>query len=238
MTCGWFATVIRESEQGMYNDQVDKTFRWSMLWFIFSEICFFAIFFAVLFYTRLYSVPSLGGEISNHLLTHYLLWPDFQAHWPLLKNPDNSQFIGADAVIETWHIPALNTLILLTSGVTITWAHWALKSNRRWQLMIGLATTVLLGVLFLYLQIQEYIIAYTDLNLTLNAGIYGATFYMLTGFHGLHVTIGSLMLLIILIRCIRGHFSLKRHFAFEATAWYWHFVDVVWLLLFVTVYWL
>lgn len=238
MLCGWFGTVIQESEQGYYNRQVDQSFRWGMMWFIFSEICFFAIFFAVLFYTRFYAIPAMGGEVSHHLLTHFLLWPDFQAHWPLLKNPDNQLFIGADAVINPWHIPALNTLILLTSGATITWAHWALKYNHRWQLILGMAVTVLLGWLFLYLQVEEYSIAYTDLNLTLHAGIYGATFYLLTGFHGLHVTIGSLMLFIILIRCMAGHFTPRRHFAFEATAWYWHFVDVIWLLLFICVYWL
>lgn len=238
MMIGWFGTVINENERGLYNMQVDRSFRWGMIWFIFSEVCFFSIFFGALFYTRFYSVPSLGGQIEHHIATHYLLWPDFEALWPLLKNPDNFKFVGADTTVETWHIPALNTLILLSSGVTITWAHWALKLEKRLKLIIGMILTVLLGVLFLYLQAHEYAEAFTELNLTLNSGIYGATFYMLTGFHGLHVTIGTIMLIVILLRCMRGHFTPKRHFAFEAVAWYWHFVDVVWLFLFMFVYWL
>lgn len=238
MLFGWFGTVIRESVKGFYNDQVDRTYRWAMSWFIFSEICFFAIFFGALFYARWYAVPAMGGEFLHHLTTHYLLWPDFISDWPLFVNPDNVKFFGAENTVDTWHLPALNTLILLTSGVTITWAHWALKKNMRTQLIIGLFLTVALGILFLLFQANEYMEAYQHLDLTLNAGIYGTTFFMLTGFHGMHVTIGTIMLIVILGRCLCGHFTPDNHFAFEGVAWYWHFVDVVWLFLFIFVYWL
>ena len=173
-----------------------------------------------------------------HPATHETLWPSFQASWPLLSNPNNQIFAGAHEKMGAWGLAAINTLILLTSGVTVTWAHWALKLNKRMQLNIGLLCTVLLGALFLSLQAYEYHEAYTEMSLTLNSGIYGTTFFMLTGFHGLHVTIGTIMLFVILMRAIRGHFTPERHFAFEAVAWYWHFVDVVWLFLFIFVYWL
>jgi len=236
MLFGWFGTVIRENQKGLYDEQVDRSYRWAMAWFIFSEVCFFAVFFGALFYARLYSVPRLGGEITE--LTHYLLWPGFSAVWPVLTNPDNQQFVGPEGVMGTWGLPAINTLILLTSGVTVTWAHWALKLNKRKQLIIGLMCTVALGILFLTFQAIEYGEAYEELNLTLSSGIYGTTFFMLTGFHGAHVTIGTIMLIVITLRSMKGHFTPENHFAFEGVAWYWHFVDVVWLFLFIFVYWL
>ena len=236
MMFGWFGQVVYENQKGVYDLQVDRSFRWAMCWFIFSEVCFFGAFFGALFFSRYWTVPLMGGEM--HPITHLTVWPDFQAAWPLLKNPNNSTFVGADEGMGAWGLAACNTLILLTSGLTITWAHWALKVNKRRQLDIGLACTILLGISFLALQAHEYYDAYTAMNLTLDAGIYGTTFYMLTGFHGLHVTIGTIMLIVILIRSLRGHFTPERHFAFEAVAWYWHFVDVVWLFLFIFVYWL
>jgi cytochrome c oxidase subunit III len=238
MMFGWFGQVIFENQKNRYDAQVDRSFRWGMCWFIFSEVCFFGAFFGALFFSRFWSVPLLGGELSEHLTTHQSLWPNFKAAWPLLQNPDNQFFTGAFESMGAWGLAALNTLILLTSGVTITWAHWALKLNKRHQLKIGLLFTILLGVLFLCLQAYEYHEAYTEMNLTLNAGIYGTTFFMLTGFHGLHVTIGTIMLIVILGRVCYGHFTPERHFAFEGVAWYWHFVDVVWLFLFIFVYWL
>jgi cytochrome c oxidase subunit 3 len=236
MMFGWFGQVIYENQKGVYDLQVDRSFRWGMCWFIFSEVCFFGAFFGALFFSRLWTVPLLGGEI--HPITHVTLWPDFKAAWPVLTNPNNQLYVGAKEAMGAWGLAAINTLVLLTSGVTITWAHWALKLNKRIQLYIGLALTVILGVSFLFLQAHEYYDAYTEMNLTLDAGIYGTTFFMLTGFHGLHVTLGTIMLIVILIRSLRGHFTPERHFAFEAVAWYWHFVDVVWLFLFVFVYWL
>ncbi|MFY7698304.1 MAG: cytochrome c oxidase subunit 3 [Legionella sp.] len=236
MMFGWFGQVIYENEKGLYDLQVDRSFRWAMSWFIFSEVCFFAAFFAALFFTRYWVLPYMAGEM--HPMTHLTLWSDFKANWPLLINPDNQSFVGATEAMGAWGLAAINTLILLTSGITITWAHWALKFNKRFQLIIGLLFTVALGIVFLFLQAHEYYDAYTELNLTLNSGIYGTTFFMLTGFHGLHVTIGTIMLIVMLVRSIRGHFTPERHFAFEAAAWYWHFVDVVWLFLFIFVYWL
>ncbi len=236
MLFGWFGQVIYENGKGLYDLQVDKSFRWAMCWFIFSEVCFFGAFFGALFFTRYWSIPILGGLM--HPITHYTLWPTFKATWPVLLNPNNQIYTGAFVAMDAWGLAAINTLVLLTSGITVTWAHWALKFNKRKQLIIGLFCTVSLGLIFLFLQAHEYYDAYTQMNLTLDAGIYGTTFFMLTGFHGLHVTIGTIMLIVILMRCIYGHFTPERHFAFEAVAWYWHFVDVVWLFLFVFVYWL
>ncbi len=234
---GWFGTVINESMGGNYSDQVDRSFRLGMMWFIFSEVMFFAAFFGALFYARTFSVPWLGGE-GNNAATHEFLWPAFDAVWPLLSNPNNEAYQAPATAMGAMGLPAINTAILLTSSVTVTWAHHALRADNRKHLNIGLALTVLLGIIFLILQVEEYIHAYNELGLTIDSGIYGSTFFLLTGFHGFHVTMGTLMLFIILIRCLKGHFSSTNHFGFEAVAWYWHFVDVVWLGLFIFVYWL
>ena len=209
---GWFGAVIGESEAGKYKEAEDVSFRMGMMWFIFSEVMFFAAFFGALYYARMYSVPWLSGEGSG-AATNQFLWPDFVANWPLLQTPSNYGFQEAKDVIGAWGIPAWNTAILLTSGFTVTMAHWALKAGNRRGLVGWLAATVALG-------------------------IYGATFFMLTGFHGFHVSMGTLMLFVILMRSMKGHFTPKHHFAFEAVAWYWHFVDVVWIGLFIFVYWI
>jgi len=235
MLFGWFGAVVAESMAGKYNAQVDVSFRWGMVWFIVSEVMFFAAFFGALFYARYFSVPWLGG-FGEKGIAHEVLWPSFVAAWPLLALPDASTFTVASGGMEAFGIPALNTAILLSSGATVTWAHWGLKQGRQRQTVVGLAATVALGLVFMALQAHEYWDAYTLYNLRLSSGIYGSTFYMLTGFHGLHVTIGAVMLCVILVRAIRGHFTPERHFAFEAVSWYWHFVDVVWLGLFIFVY--
>lgn len=232
---GWFGLVIHENREGLLqNKQVDRSFRWGMCWFIFSEVCFFGCFFAALFYVRVISLPNLGGT-SSFNESHILLWPSFQAGWPLFQNPS---FAGPQSVMGAWGIPALNTLILLTSGATVTVAHWALLKNNRSVMLWFQFLTILLGASFLILQGFEYTEAYLEKGLTLGSGIYGTTFFMLTGFHGLHVTIGTIGLIVILYRMFVRDFNPHNHFAFEAIAWYWHFVDVVWLLLFVFVYWL
>lgn len=231
MMYGWFGTVIRESEAHLYNSQVDKSFRWGMGWFIFSEVMFFAAFFGALYYARVYSVPWIGGADPG---TNELLWQGYEAVWPT-NGP--AHLGGEFSVLDPWKIPALNTLLLLTSGVTITFAHWALKKGDRTALVLWMWATVALGVTFLGFQIYEYGEAYGEHhNLTLESGIYGSTFFMLTGFHGFHVFVGTTMLIVITLRCMKGHFSAHNHFAFEAVAWYWHFVDVVWLGLFIFVY--
>jgi cytochrome c oxidase subunit 3 len=216
----------------MYNAQVDSSFRLGMSWFIFSEIMFFAGFFGALFYARALVVPWLGGA-GNNAATNEFLWQGFVAHWPT-NGPGE---IGGDFLtIPAFGVPFVNTLILLTSGVTLTLAHHALKKDQRKPLVAWLAATVALGALFMFFQVEEYMEAYNHLGLTLGSGIYGSTFFMLTGFHGMHVTLGAIMLLVITIRCARGHFKPRSHFGFEAVAWYWHFVDVVWLGLFIFVY--
>ena len=224
----WFGKVISESEGGLYTKRVDISYRWSMSWFIFSEVMFFAGFFGALFYARLYSVPELSS------IDHKLLWPDFSPIWPNAGPGAESNFTPMGA----WGVPAINTLLLLTSGVTITIAHFGLLENNRKKLIVWLFLTIALGITFLGFQAYEYSHAYSELNLKLTSGIYGTTFYMLTGFHGFHVTVGTIMLIVIWFRCLKGHFKPDHHFAFEGVAWYWHFVDVVWLFLFIFVYWL
>ncbi len=232
MIFGWFADVIRESRANLYNSAVDASFRQGMIWFIFSEVMFFAAFFGALFYARIFAVPWLGGE-GTGAMTNELLWPGFEAAWPTHGPAE----LGGDfQTIPGFGLPLINTLILLTSGVTLTIAHWALKKEQRGPLVFWMIVTILLACLFLSIQSYEYVHAYRDLGLTLGSGIYGSTFFMLTGFHGLHVIIGTLMLIVITIRCMMGHFSKKNHFGWEAAAWYWHFVDVVWLGLFIFVY--
>jgi cytochrome c oxidase subunit 3 len=235
---GWFADVIDENQRGVYNLAVDRSFRMGMMWFIVSEIFFFAAFFGALFYARTLAVPWLGGE-GTKPFTKLLLWPEFHAAWP--TNGPSAVGGHADGTFQTipaFGLPAINTAILLLSGVTITIAHHALRAGQRGVLKVFLAATFLLGFLFVFLQAEEYVHAYQELGLRLSTGIYGSTFFMLTGFHGLHVTIGAIMLTVIWLRVMKGHFTPERHFAFEATAWYWHFVDVVWLILFVFVYWI
>jgi cytochrome c oxidase subunit III len=234
MICGWFATVINESEGGVYNTQVDRSFRMGMTWFIISEVMFFAAFFGALFYARQLAIPWLGGA-GNNFFTHFLLYPDFEAAWPT-SGPE--AWGGELKTIPAFGLPALNTAILLTSGVTITIAHHALKDGNRRLTAWGLFATIALGALFLCIQAYEYVHAYLDLELRLSSGIYGSTFFMLTGFHGLHVTLGAIMLTVIWIRVLKGHFTPTQHFGFEGVAWYWHFVDVVWLGLYIFVYWL
>ncbi len=235
MLFGWFGHVIQESRAGMYSEQMDRSFRWGMSWFIFSEVMFFAAFFGALFYVRVLSVPWIGGEGSN-ASTGELLWPEFQATWPLMVNPDNTTFPGPKALIDPWHLPLLNTILLVASSVTVTIAHHALKDGHRGKLKAFLLATIALGLVFLFFQGEEYVEAYNDLDLTLQSGIYGTTFFLLTGFHGAHVTLGTIMLIIMYFRIQKGHFDKDNHFAFEATSWYWHFVDVVWLGLFFLVY--
>jgi cytochrome c oxidase subunit III len=225
----WFGQVIGESEGGRYHGWEDLSFRWGMSWFIFSEVMFFAAFFGALFYIRVLSVPDLGSLEHNELL-----WPSFKGTWPSA----GPGFEEAFSPMAAWGLPAINTMLLLTSGVTVTIAHWALKENKRGMLNLFLFLTIALGATFLCVQAYEYSHAYHELNLKLTTGAYGSTFFMLTGFHGFHVTVGAIMLSVILARCLKGHFKPDHHFAFEGVAWYWHFVDVVWLGLFIFVYWL
>jgi cytochrome c oxidase subunit III len=229
MMVRWFGDVIRESEAGKYGRWEDVSFRWGMSFFILSEVMFFAGFFGALWWVRNYSVPDLATIESNALM-----WPGFSAHWPSA----GPGFMEEFTPMAAWGLPALNTLLLLSSGVTITLAHWNLIANNRGRLLMWQAITIGLGVTFLICQAIEYGHAYHELNLKLSTGAYGSTFFMLTGFHGFHVTLGAIMLTVIWFRILNGHFKPDHHFAFEGVAWYWHFVDVVWLGLFIFVYWL
>ena len=234
MMAGWFGAVIKESRAGLYSPQLDRSFRWGMTWFIFSEVMFFAAFFGALFYVRHFSGPWLGGEGSKGLA--HMLWPNFQFAWPLLNTPDPVLYPAPKDIINPWGLPLLNTVLLVSSSVTLTLAHHALNKGQRGALKAWLGLTVVLGIAFLGFQAEEYIHAYKELGLTLGSGVYGATFFMLTGFHGAHVTIGTLILLVMLVRIVRGHFNAEHQFGFQAASWYWHFVDAVWVALFLFVY--
>lgn len=231
----WFRDSIAESEGGLYSRKIDISYRWSMTWFIFSEVMFFGAFFTALWWARAQSVPALGN------IENALIWPDFQAVWP-------SSVAGATAspagIVEPFMtmgpfwLPTINTALLLASGVTLTVAHHAIQDGNRSKTIAFMWLTILLAAIFLTVQGYEYFYAYSALNLRLDSGIYGSTFYMLTGFHGFHVFVGMLMLIVITLRLQKGHFTKERHFGFEGAAWYWHFVDVVWLILYILVYWM
>ncbi|MFS1908835.1 cytochrome c oxidase subunit 3 [Vibrio lentus] len=231
MLAGWFSNVITESLSGLYSEQISRSFRQGMSWFIFSEIMFFGAFFGALFYARMISVPWIGGA-GNNEMTHEVLWPMFQSIWPLTTTPD-----GVTTQAMPWQgIPLKNTIILLLSSVTLHMAHISLEQNKRMALIVWLEITIVLAGFFLFFQVEEYVHAYQEMGLTLQSGIYGNTFFLLTGFHGLHVCLGTIFLIVLLMRVAKDHFTPKDHFAFQAGSWYWHFVDVVWLGLFVFVY--
>ncbi|MFZ2738662.1 MAG: cytochrome c oxidase subunit 3 [Burkholderiaceae bacterium] len=231
----WFSQAISESQGGSYGHKIDISYRWSMSWFIFSEVMFFGAFFTALWWMRVHSVPALGS------LENSLLWPEFKAVWPsvaagVTASPAN--IVEPFTTMTPFWLPTINTALLLSSGVTLTIAHHALIAGNRSKTIGFMWLTVLLGVTFLGVQGYEYYHGYQELNLKLSSGAYGSTFYMLTGFHGFHVFVGMLMLLFITLRLQKGHFSADKHFGFEGAAWYWHFVDVVWLGLYILVYWL
>jgi cytochrome c oxidase subunit 3 len=231
----WFRDAARESEDGVYGRKIDISFRWSMSWFIFSEVMFFGAFFTALWWMRSHSVPALGG------LDNGLLWPDFKAVWPSVAPGTTASPAGIVEPFQTmtpFWLPTINTALLLTSGVTLTIAHHMLRDGKRGATVLWMWLTVILGFTFVCVQGYEYFHAYSELNLKLTSGAYGSTFFMLTGFHGFHVIVGMLMLFFITLRLMKGHFSAERHFGFEGAAWYWHFVDVVWLFLYTLVYWL
>lgn len=240
----WFAAVVDENMRGLNSAQLKRSYVWGMGWFIFSEVMFFAAFFGGLFYLRQIALPELSsGETSA------LLWNNFEGEWPLMVTPDQA-LNGADASVagpentmanpglSNWGnwLPFWNTLILITSSFTVHFAHTALKNDNKKSFNVWLGITVALGIIFLFVQAYEYIHAY-DIGLKINSGAYGTTFFLLTGFHGLHVTLGTFMLLVQLLRSVfKNHFHHDDCFGFEASSWYWHFVDVVWVGLFIFVY--
>ena len=209
---GWWRDMVREGHQGFHTPVVEIAFRYGMILFIASEVMFFVAWFWAYFDAALFA-----GEAINYTRLEFT-----GGNWP----PK-----GIEA-LDPWHLPLLNTLILLTSGTTVTWAHHALLEDDRQGLKWGLVCTVVLGVLFSMCQAYEYMHAHFDFH----GNIYGATFFMATGFHGFHVIVGTIFLAVCLFRALGGDFTPKKHFGFEAAAWYWHFVDVVWLFLFTFIY--
>jgi cytochrome c oxidase subunit III len=201
----WWRDVVTEAQTGFHSRVVQLGLRYGMVLFIASEVMFFVAWFWAFFNASLHPTEAMGGT------------------WP----PEGIK------VFKTWDLPFLNTLILLTSGTTVTWAHHALKEGNRKGLIQGLWATIILGGTFTCVQVYEYAHA----AFSFKGGIYGSTFFMATGFHGFHVLVGTLFLAICLMRAYKGHFKPDQHFGFEAAAWYWHFVDVVWLFLFSCIYW-
>lgn len=245
----WWSTVTKESQAGLDTPQLNNAYVYGMAWFIFSEVMFFFAFFGALFYIRSFAVPWLGGEGAKGIAGE-LLWPEFEATWPpmitpeqsllgenaAVKGPDENMYLHSLRDIGSW-LPLWNTVVLLSSSGTVHIAHMALKENNRKRFNFWLGVTVTLAFIFVILQAVEYYEAYSHLGLTLDSGVYGTTFFMLTGFHGMHVLIGGIFLLTQLVRSSGyKHFSDKEHFGFEAASWYWHFVDVVWVCLFLFVY--
>ena len=255
----WWSIVIEENTQGIVSDQLKYSYVLGMYWFIFSELMFFVCFFGSLFYVRVLVGPWLGGEAAIGVFddtatdaaianaTH--LWNEYDPTWPPLITPDQTvnaegaKFVGPQEAMSfpgwerlgSW-LPLYNTIVLISSSLTVDKAHHALKDGNRQAFIRWLGLTVFLGGVFLVLQAEEYVHAYKELGLTLDSGIYGTTFFLLTGFHGAHVTLGTIMLLISFLRGLKGHFNETDHFGFEAAAWYWHFVDVIWIGLFFIVY--
>ena len=212
----WWRDVIREANQGDHTPVVALHLRYGMIMFIVSEVMFFVAWFWAFFDASLFTNETI--QASRVLATG--------GEWP----PKGIE------ILDPWHLPLINTLILLTSGTTVTWAHHALLNNDRQGLKWGLVATIVLGVLFTSIQGYEYAHAAFGFNRDVAGNIYGSTFFMATGFHGFHVLIGTLFLIVCLFRAMGGAFTPKQHFGFEAAAWYWHFVDVVWLFLFSCVY--
>jgi cytochrome c oxidase subunit 3 len=209
----WWRDVIREAEvEGRHKPAVQLHLRYGMILFIASEVMFFVVWFWGFFDAALF--PDEAVQVARTEFTG--------GQWP----PK-----GVES-FDPWEIPLVNTLILLTSGTTVTWAHHALLQDDRRGLIVGLVLTIVLGIMFTSLQVYEYAHA----SFTFAGSIYGSTFFMATGFHGAHVIIGTIFLTVTLLRALAGHFTSKQHFGFEAAAWYWHFVDVVWLFLFTCIY--
>lgn len=243
----WFKQAISENMAGMNSAQLKRSYVWGMGWFIFSEVMFFFAFFGALFYVRNFAGPWLGGEGEKGVTN--MLWEGYKYTWPVMTTPDQivngakAAFTGAEKSMYLYDshgwtawLPLWNTIVLLSSSFTVHFAHVGLKNDNRNQFILWLAITVALAIIFLFLQYAEYHEAYAEFGLTLKSGIYGTTFFMLTGFHGFHVFLGMTMLLIMLLRALKGHFSHDDCFGFEAASWYWHFVDVVWVCLFFFVY--
>jgi len=202
----WWRDIIREGTfEGQHTNSVQLGLRMGMLLFIISEVMFFFAFFWAFFHSSFNPSPDIGG-----------VWPPAQM-----------------VILSAWKIPLLNTILLLSSGVTVTWAHHAIVWGSKKQASIALIFTIFLAIIFTALQAYEYLTS----PFNISDGVYGSVFYMTTGFHGFHVAIGTCFLSVCLLRLYYNHFTREHHFGFEAAAWYWHFVDVVWLFLFITVYW-
>jgi cytochrome c oxidase subunit III len=254
----WFREAISENKQSLHNAKMKGSYRIAMQWFIFSEVMFFAAFFGALFYIKYLSMPWIAGEGEGGRMNG-LIWNGFENIWPSIWSgidalthvatipqeavgisnqpiANNGVFTRADHIGSPFKLPLINTLLLISSSFTVHWAHHAIKHDKLGLFKRWMVATLLLGVVFIGVQAFEYYEAYVHMGLTLKSGVYGSTFFMLTGFHGFHVCMGAFILCIQMIRGWKGQFSSEDHFGFEAGSWYWHFVDVVWIFLFLVVY--
>ena len=234
--CFWFRRIIKEYRTGLSTAaQVQRAYRWGVFWFLFTEALFFFGLFFALFYVQVFGIKWLAGE-GHGAVTHLMLWPNFQHGWPVMSLPNPNQYTGPAEGPNPWGIPLLNTLVILISVFTITMARKATFEMKRKKMLSYQMATILLAVVFLVLQGFEYYYAYTEEMLKLGSGIYGNIFYFMTGFDGLHVVAGIIMLLVIFFRMKRGDYDSQRNLGVRLISWYWYFVAIVWILLFLFLY--
>jgi cytochrome c oxidase subunit III len=236
MLASWFRSIIKENRAGLYSTQMDRTFRWGLFWFLFTEFFFFATLTGALITLRFFSIPFYAGAVNSSasLLTHYLIWPNFKSTWPLLVNP-STVFSGAKEAAFGWGLPFLYTLILTLSGALTTLSLIANKRGMKLASVTGLLLSIILGISFLFLQFQ-FSSGLVRQGLTIGSGIYGSLFFVLIGFHTLHVIVGLIILSIVLIRCAAGHFANGKDFTFETAAWFWGFICIVWLVIYILLF--
>lgn len=234
MLFGWFGNVICESCVGFYSVQMDCLFCWGMSWFIFFEVMFFVVFFGVLFYVCYFVGFWFGGEGVKGVV--YMFWLNFQYSWLLLQILDLKLFLLLSVVIELWKLLLINIILLVIFSFIVIFVYYVLKKNKCGLFKVWLVLIVLLGIVFLILQVEEYVYVYNELGLIFGVGIYGLIFFMFIGFYGVYVIFGVLIFGIMLICILCGYFDVEYYFGFEVVSWYWYFVDVVWIGLFIFVY--
>lgn len=235
--CFWLSSVMRESRNGLYDAQMHRTFRWGVCWFLVADMMLFVGLAGALWYYRYFTFAELAGtSAAFEHATHYLLWPDFEANWPLLLNPDPAQFAGPKQGLIFGFKGIITTIVMLASALTLVCANRGLKINHKGLLNSGLISTFILAVLFLALNIESMIVAVVHFGITLQSGIYGSLIVFSTIIFLLHVLVATLLLLLVMVRGLRGHFSAKNDFSVRAFSWFWNFLVLVWLVLFFSVH--
>ncbi len=234
----WFRDVVIESRKGLHDDQMDRTYRWGMFWFLFAQFMLMGGFFGTLVYASTVVLPTLSGTsgVANHL-THLLLWPNFSSQWPPLQTPNPQEFIGPHHIVTAWGWPAINTLLMLISVITLAIAHHSMNKRGHNKLFnICLIITFIIGIIVAVVQFDSIISAASHYGITLGSGIYGSFFMMIHVLVFLNIFISLLILLFLIPRCWLGHFNQQRHFAIDAISWLWYFSGAMWLITFILVY--